>query len=120
MRCTDSGRGYLNLIVAVVVLLSLAYAGIKIVPVYVNNFELQDHMRQVAIRATVERTSMEAIQNSILEFAHDVDLPITRDDVKITYSGTRIIIDLDYKVPIDLKVYTLELHFTPSAENRAL
>ena len=28
--------------------------------------------------------------------------------------------NMDYTVPVDLKVYTLDLHFTPSAENRPL
>lgn len=120
MRRADSGRGYPSLIFAVAVLSAIAYVGIKTVPVFVHNYELQDHLRQVAIRATVERTSTEAVQNSIIDFARDLDLPVTRESVKITHSGTRIIIDLDYRVPIDLKVYTLELHFTPSAENRRL
>jgi hypothetical protein len=31
-----------------------------------------------------------------------------------------VTVDVDYTVPVDLKVYVLNLHFTPSAENRQL
>ena len=43
--------------------------------------------------------------------------------VKITAcvrTGSIVTIDVDYLVPIDLKFYTLMLHFTPSAENRQI
>jgi hypothetical protein len=40
--------------------------------------------------------------------------------VKVEAGGGRVTVSLDYTVPVDLKVYTLNLHFTPSAENRQL
>ncbi len=55
----------------------------------------------------------------MVAFAQDHGVPVTADDVTVTVTS-RISISLDYSVPVDLKVYTLMLHFTPSAENRSL
>jgi hypothetical protein len=44
---------------------------------------------------------------------------VTAENVKVTIT-TKVNIDLDYMVPVDLKVYTMMLHFTPSAEDRSL
>ncbi|MBI1939884.1 MAG: hypothetical protein HYS33_00090 [Acidobacteria bacterium] len=49
-----------------------------------------------------------------------MDLPIAREDVKVSVTSSGVTIDLDYTVPVDLQVYTWVLHFTPSASNRAL
>jgi hypothetical protein len=119
MGRSDRGQGRLKAILSLAFLAAVAYAGFKIVPVYVQNYELQDYIRQVAVRASVDRAPAEAVQNNIVAHARDdLRLPITRDHVKVNYSGRTVTIQLDYTVPVDLKVYTLNLHFTPSAENR--
>lgn len=119
MRRSDSGKGYANLIFALAILSVLAFVGIKTVPVVLHNYELQDYIRQLAIRATVERSPAEAIRNDVVAHAQDLELPVTRDNVKCT-AGSKVTIELDYTVAVDLKVYIWVLHFTPAAENRAL
>lgn len=116
MRRSDSGAGRLKPIVVLIILIAVIYAGIQIIPVYVNNYELRDYIQQLAIQATVERTQAEKVQDAVLAKARSLSLPITRDNIKVTV-GSRVTINVDYLVPIDLKVYTLMLHFTPSAEN---
>jgi len=120
MQHTASGRGYPKLIFTLLVLGAVGYVAIKTIPIYVHNYELQDFIRQLAIRATVDRTSAEAVQNNILAEAEDLDLPIARRDVKVSVNSNGVTIELDYTVPVDLTVYTWVLHFTPSATNRAL
>jgi len=90
---------------------------IKTIPVYVNTYEVQDYIRQLAIKASVERVKPEAIQDQVTAHAVEKDLPVTRDNVKVTINGSKVRIDMDYTVPVDLKVYTLSLHFTPSSED---
>lgn len=120
MQHTASGRGYPKLIFTILVLGAIAYVAVKTIPIYVHNYELQDFIRQLAIRATVNRTSAETVQNDILAEADELDLPIRRRDVKVTVNSAGVTIELDYTVPVDLKVYTWVLHFTPTATNRAL
>ena len=116
-RPSDSGIGSLRTIFVLLVLGVVAYVAIKTIPVYVNSYEVQDYIRQLAIKSSVERVKPEAIQDQVTAHAVEKDLPVTRDNVKVTMNGNKVRIDMDYTVPVDLKVYTLSLHFTPSSED---
>jgi hypothetical protein len=87
----------------------------------VNNFELQDHIQrlstQLAVRSKV--VTPDETRDEVVAFAQDHGIPLTADNVKVTI-GRRVSIIVDYTVPVDLMVYTLKLHFTPSAENLSL
>ena len=120
MRRTDAGRGYAKAIISLVILGAVAYAAIKIVPVYVSNYELEDYIREQTPFWVTQRTSAEAILTNIIAKAQDLGLPLEREEVKVDTGGGRVRVVIDYTVSVDLKVYTLQLHFTPSAENRSL
>ncbi len=119
MRRTNSGKGTAKAIFALGVLAAVAFVAIKTIPVYFHNYQLQDYLRELTVQATVQRFSEEQIRNTVLAKAQNLDLPITREQVKVT-AGNRVAIDIDYTVSVDLKVYVWVLHFTPSAENRAI
>ncbi|MGD0696705.1 MAG: hypothetical protein ABSB82_17960 [Terriglobia bacterium] len=116
---TDKGAGRGKLIFALLVLAAAAYCAIKIVPVYVSNYELNDKIRQLAIQATVDRSSAQAVQDRVLDYAKDLGLPVKRENITVQV-GSTVTINVDYTDPIDLKVYTLNLHLTASAENRQI
>ena len=116
-RPSDSGAGSLKLIFVLLVLGAVAYVAIKTIPVYVNAYEVQDYIRQLAIKASVERVKPEAIQDQVVAYAVEKDLPVTRDNVNVRINRGKVRIDMDYTVPVDLRVYTLSLHFTPSSED---
>jgi hypothetical protein len=105
-------------------LLSLAFLGMvvfcafKIVPVYVENYEFQDYVNQLAVEASVHQPqeAPEALKNDIYAKAESLGLPVERQDINVSV-GRTVLIHVDYSVDVDLKVYTLLLHFTPSAEN---
>jgi len=120
MQRSDSGRATLKSILWLVFIVAVIYSGIKIIPVYVNSYELEDYIRQQNPYWVTQRASADAIRNNILAKARDMDMPLSPEDVKVEIGGGRTTVNLDYTVPIDLKVYTLKLHFTPSAENRQL
>ena len=86
-----------------------------------NNFQLQDHIRQLSIQLAVRSkpATPDEIRDEVVAFAHDHGVPLTADNVKVTIAS-RVSISLDYTVRVDLMVYTLRLHFTPSAENQSL
>ena len=120
MQHSDTGAGYGKAIFTLLILIALAFVAFKAVPVYVHNYELQDYIRELAVRATVEHSQPEAVRGSVLAKAQELELFLTRENVNVTQSGGKIMIELDYSVPVDLKVYTWVIHFAPSAENRAL
>jgi hypothetical protein len=120
MRQPDSGQSYTKLFLTLAVLAALVYVAIQAVPVYVENYQLEDYMRLLAVQASVARSSAEQIQQSVLAHALDLDLPVTRDQIAVQATRGTVKIQVDYSVPVDLKVYTWVLHFTPSSESRSL
>ena len=104
--------------------LSLAFLGIvtycalKIVPVYVENYQFQDYLNNEAVQATVRQPQPrpENLQTEIYSKAESLGLPVERHDIKVTV-GRTVTIDVNYDVYVDMKIYTLPLHFTPSAKN---
>lgn len=120
MRLSDSGEGYRRAIVALAILSVLAYVAIKTVPVYVENYELANYLRDLAVRATVQRPSVAALEGEVVARARGLGLPVARENLKVVVTESEVRIDLDYKVPVDLKICTLNLHFAPSTHNRSL
>jgi hypothetical protein len=120
MQWSDSGKAAFKTILALLFLAVVVYAGFKIIPVYVNSFELQDYIRQQNPFWVTQRAQAEAIRSAILAKAKELDLPVSPEQVKVDVGGGRVAVSLDYTVPVDLIVYTWEFRFTPSAENRQL
>jgi len=117
MRHYDTGKGYPKAIVALLVLAAVAYVGTKVVPIYIANYEMQDFIRQLSVQMSARGgATVEMVQNAVLSKAQDLGLPMTRENVKVRIAGS-VSVALDYQVPVDLKVYTWVLHFTPSSEN---
>jgi hypothetical protein len=114
----DSGRGAMKAILSLAFLVAVVFCAVKILPFYLDNYELQSYLSNVAVQATVQSPPMtvEAVQNEILIKAESLGLPVEREDIRVSISRT-VRIKLDYMVYVDLKLYTVTLHFTPSAEN---
>jgi hypothetical protein len=114
----DSGKGGLKSFLALAFLAGVVFCAIRIVPAYLDNYELQTFLKDVAVQATVQSPPMtaESVQDEILTKTESLGLPVERKDIKVSLSRT-VRIAIDYSVYVDLEVYTLTLHFKPSAEN---
>jgi cell division protein FtsL len=121
MRRTEEASGRFKVLLSLAFLAAVIFGAIKIIPVYVNNYQLQDHIRQLSIQLAVRTRPVtpDEIRDEVIAFAQDHGIPLAADNVKVTVAH-HISIDLDYTVPVDLIVYTLRLHFKPSAENQSL
>jgi hypothetical protein len=120
MRLSESGRITFKALLSLAFLAALIFAAIKITPVYVNNFQLHDYIQTQTPFWLAQRASADAIRKNVLAKAQDLDLPVAADDVTVEANQNRVSVSIDYHVPVDLKVYTLQLHFTPSSENRSI
>ena len=119
-RRLERGEGRWKAVLWTAVLLFLAYAAVKIIPAYVANYELVDKMQEQARFGVVNRYSADQVRDLIYKAVQDLDIPATREQIKVEASPQIVKISLDYKVPIDLMIYRTELHFTPSSENKSL
>ena len=103
---------------AVVLLAGLALAAILFLPIYVHNLQLQNFVADVTARADTASKSDDLLRTWVLDKAHELDLPIHADDVKIAHSAEGMRIDVRYQVRMDLPGYTVNLHFYPGAGSR--
>ncbi len=114
------GAGKLKAIFWTALLVFIAFAAFKIIPVYFAEYQLADKMQEEARFGIVNRYSEEKIREIILKEIQSLDIPATTDNIKVVATPERVTISVDYTVPVDLFVYRLQLHFTPSSENKSL
>jgi len=67
-----------------------------------------------------ERYSEEQVRDNIFKVVKDLEIPVKREEIKVVSNQDVVKISMDYTVPVDLLVYQLNLHFTPSSENKNL
>ena len=96
------------------------YSAVKIVPIYVSEYQLSDKMQEQARFAVVNRYTEDQIRDNILKVIQDLDIPAKRESIKVVSTNSIVRISLEYTVPVDLLFYHMDLHFSPSSENKAL
>ncbi len=119
-RRFERGEGRLKGILIVVVVVLVIYSAIKIVPAYVNDYQLSDKMQEQARFAVVNHYTEDQIRDNIFKVAQDLDIPLKREDIKIVANNSVVKISLEYTVPVDVLVYHTDLHFSPNSENKSL
>jgi predicted membrane protein len=102
-----------RIVVAGIVLAAFVLFIALFTPIYVHNLQLQDYVAEVTARPGVETNSDDVLRTWVVDRAHQLDLPIRADDVKIARASGAVRIDIHYKVRVDLPGYTVNLHFDP-------
>jgi len=121
MRRGEAASGRLKALLSLALLAASIFAAFKTFPAYLNNYQLQDHIRQLSTQLAVRPVPATPadVTKEVVQFAQDHGIPLAPDNVRVTI-GHQVKIDLDYTVPVDLSVYTFRLHFTPSADSLSL
>jgi len=119
-RRRQRGGGRMKAILWTVALLLLIYAGIELVPPYINQYQLQDKITEEARFDTVNRKTDDQIRDIIFREIQDLNIPARREDIKVENTYHMVRITVAYTVPVDLFFYHTELHFVASSENKSL
>lgn len=114
------GEGRFKAIAYTAIVVFGIFAAVKLLPPYIAEYQLSDKIQEQARFAVVNRYTEEQIRETIFKEAQDLDVPIKKEQIKVLASPSVVRISLDYTVPIDLLIYKMELHFTPSSENKSL
>lgn len=114
----ERGEGKFKAILVTAILVFLVYAGWKMVPPYINEYQLNDTMQETAKFASVTRSGEDQIRATIFRKIEELDIPATKEDVKVSAVNGKVSISVDYSVPIDLMFYKFDLHFTPATSNK--
>jgi hypothetical protein len=120
----EYGGSKLNFLITLLVLAAIAFAGVKIVPIYFANYQLQDAMQTEARFALsgYPKKGVDDIRDDIYKKMQELDIPGKKEDVKVTEdAGTgNLDIGLDYTVTIDLKLYQWIKPFHVHADNHSI
>jgi hypothetical protein len=120
IRSHQRGEGKIKAIIVTAIIAFAVYAAVKIVPPYAAEYQLADKIQEQARFGVVNHYSDEQIRENVFKVVQDLEIPVKKEAIKVEASNQIVKISMDYTVPIDLLVYHLDLHFTPSSENRSL
>ena len=96
----------------------LSFLGIRLIPIYVHNLELQQFVDDVTRRADAATSPDDVLRAWVLDKAAQLDLPVMADNVQIHRAGETVRMEVRYEVRVDLPLYTVNLHFYPGAGSR--
>jgi len=119
-RRSSRGEGHLKAVIYTAILAFAVYSGVKLVPPYVAEYQLADKIEEQARFAVVNRYSEDRIREDIFKVIQDLSIPAKREDIKIVANPAVVKISVDYTVPVDLLFFKVNLHFTPSSENKSI
>jgi hypothetical protein len=120
-RNREYGAGRTKTILSLLILAAMVYVAVKVIPPYVNNFELQDAMKTEARFAAVNRKSSEEVREDVYKKIKELGIPAKAENIRVEglpNSGMRITVT--YKVVVDLPGYGLVLNFEPTADNTSI
>ena len=120
LRRSERGEGRLKGIIIVVMVVLAIYTAWKVVPVYVDEYQLSDKMQEQARYAVVNRYTEDQIRENVFKVIQDLDIPAKREDIKVVSNNSVVKISLEYSVPVDVLMYHTDIHFSPNSEDKAL
>ena len=101
-----------RLIAGILVLACMAGVLLALGPVYLEDYKLRQYVRTLVREPNA---SDESVRTSVMNRAHELDLPVRAPDVAITHDAGKLHIQLNYKVQVDFPLYQVDLHFHPGA-----
>jgi hypothetical protein len=114
----------LKLVFGVAVFAMLALVGIKLIPPYFSNYELEDAIKTESVQATYSTRSEDDIRDAVIKQARNYDIALTPKQVKVTrvggFGNGSLNIEAEYSVPVDLPGYSTTLEFHPSSKNKGV
>jgi hypothetical protein len=114
----------LKLVLGVAVFLALGLVGVKVIPPYFANYELEDTIKTEALQATYSSRSEEDIRDAIIKQARNYDIALTPKQVHVSRMGGfgtgSLTIEADYIVPVELPGYSTTIEFHPSSKNKGV
>jgi len=121
---TERGGSKLNLIITLLVVAAIIFAGVKLVPVYFANYQFQDAMQTEARFAlsSYPKKSIDDIRDDIFKKAQELSIPTKKESIRVIVDGTsgNVDISVDYIVTVDMAVYQWTHEFHPHADNHTI
>lgn len=121
-RMKERGGSKLNTLITLAIVGAMVFAAVKIVPVYVANYQFQDSIESESrfALAGYPKKSVDDIRDDVFKKAQDLGIPAKEEDIQVTVNDSAVDIGLDYTVLIDLAVYQWNKQFHVHADNHSI
>jgi len=116
----------MRIVFALALMVTLIFLGLKFVPVYFENYSFKDYIDDETKRASyASGASADTIRNEVFKKAKELEIPITKDEIKVDKPSAQggisaVTIVADYTVHLDLLVTTTDLHFAVASQNKPM
>ncbi len=118
---SERGGARLKTLIWLALAVALIFCTIKILPVYISNYQLSDWMKSEVLFTLGKPMTNDALTEAVVRELRSLNIEAGKDSIQILQNDSRgVHIRVDYTVNVDLKVYQLQLHFTPDADNQSL
>jgi hypothetical protein len=108
----------LKMLFGVAVFVLLVYGGYKVLPAYMAAWEFEDAIKEEAKLNAYGSRSEAEIRDTILQKAHELEIPISEKQVLVRRDTGELVISADYSMHVDFAVYPFDLNFHPSSRMR--
>ena len=116
--------GSLKLVTGIFVMVAAVYLIAVLAPPFFSNYQFEDAMRTEAQMDTYNTKTEDQIRDAIFRKAQDLDVPVSREQIKVQRSGVTgtgsISIEAPYIVHVSLPGYPMDLNFDPSSRNKGV
>lgn len=122
VRNGQHGKAKLNFAITIIILGTMVFCAVKVVPSWFANYQLQDAITTEArfATSTYPKKTPEDIQGDVFKKAQELGVPAKKEDIKVTFEGNLITISLDYSVTYDLAVTQITHLFHLYADSRPI
>jgi hypothetical protein len=117
-RNNQLGTSKIGLLIITIVIIVVAYAALKYIPVKLNAYEFQDFMERIARDPAYH--DKESITNTLMNKARELDLPIKESQIKVSIGRGSVDIDVNYQVVIQTPFMEKTLIFNPKASEKRI
>ncbi len=116
-RNSQRGEGRLKLMITLMVIIIVVYLMFKIVPAYVNDYELKDTLTTEGRFYAARQKTEAQVKGTVFKEIQELGIPAKYEDIQLQTTGHTLRISVKYTVMVDLPGYQLNLNFNPNSES---
>ncbi len=114
----------LKLVFIFAMLAAVGLVGLKVIPPFFANYELEDAIKTESTQSTYSTRTEDDIRETVIKEARSYDIALTPKQVHVQriggFGAGTLSIEAEYSVPIELPGYSTTIDFHPSSKNKGV
>ncbi|MBI4465279.1 MAG: DUF4845 domain-containing protein [Acidobacteria bacterium] len=117
-RRAESGFLSLSAILALAFVAAIIFLAFRLLPPYINNYQLQDEVENLARTSTYSPVTESEIRSTIKARARELGIQLDDRQVAVRKGRGTVDIVIQYEIPVNLVARQVVLSFEASAGNK--